>query len=69
MHAQLKMENHNEMNHNYIVAATDTHCAFSSNLFHGQIAQIHIDQTSDPESKNVALEKFLERTTLKPLDF
>ena len=24
---------------------------------------------SSPENKNVALEKFLERTTLKPLDF
>ena len=47
----------------------DSHCAFSSNLFHGYIAQIYINQLSDPENKNVALEKFLERTTLKPLDF
>ena len=30
---------------------------------------MHIDQISDPESKNVALEKFLKRTTLKPLNF
>ena len=28
-----------------------SHCAFSSNLFHGQIAQIFIDQLSDPENK------------------
>ena len=30
---------------------TYPHCAFSSNLFHGQVAQIHIDQLSDPKSK------------------
>ena len=29
----------------------DSHCAFSSNLFHGYIAQIYIDQLSDPENK------------------
>ena len=28
-----------------------THCAFSSNLFHGQIVQIAILQLSDPENK------------------
>jgi hypothetical protein len=30
---------------------TTSHCAFSSNLFHGQIAEIYIDQLSDPENK------------------
>ena len=30
---------------------TFSHCAFSSNLFHGQIAQIYIDQLRDPENK------------------
>ena len=28
-----------------------SHCAFSSNLFHGQIVQIAILQQSDPENK------------------
>ena len=28
-----------------------SHCAFSSNLFHGHLAQIYIDQLSDPENK------------------
>ena len=44
------------------------HFAFSSNLFHRQIAQIAIHQLGDPP-KNVALEKFLEQTTLKFCDF
>ena len=30
---------------------TGIHCAFSSSLFHGQIAQIAIHQLRDPESK------------------
>ena len=30
---------------------TATHCAFSSNLFHGHLAQILIEQLSDPENK------------------
>ena len=30
---------------------TVAHCAFSSNLFHGQIVQILIDQLSPPENK------------------
>ena len=34
-----------------ITFTTSSHCAFSSNLFHGQIAQIYIDQLSDPENK------------------
>ena len=46
-----------------------SHCAFLSNLFHGQIAQIYIDQLSDPEDKNVVLENFLEQITLKPCNF
>ena len=29
------------------------HCAFSSNLFHGQITQKHVDQLSDPENKTI----------------
>ena len=33
------------------IGSSATHCAFSSNLFHGQIAQIYIDQLSDPENK------------------
>ena len=28
-----------------------SHCAFSSNLFHGYLAQILINQLSDPENK------------------
>ena len=35
---------------------TYTHCAFSSNLFHGQIAQIYINHLSGHENKKVALE-------------
>ena len=46
-----------------------SHCAFSSNLFHGQIAQIYINQLSAQKTKNVALEKFLEQGTLKPCNF
>ena len=30
---------------------TISHCAFSSNLFHGQIAQTYIDHLSGPENK------------------
>ena len=30
---------------------TTSHCPFSSNLFHGHLAQIYIDQLSDPENK------------------
>ena len=30
-----------------------SHCAFSSNLFHGHLAQIYIDQLSDPENKKM----------------
>ena len=30
---------------------TPPHCAFLSNLFHGYLAQIYIDQLSDPENK------------------
>ena len=33
------------------------HCAFSTNLFHGQITK---KQQSPPENKNVDLEIFLE---------
>ena len=33
------------------ILRTGAHCAFSSNLFHRQIAQIYIDQLSDPENK------------------
>jgi hypothetical protein len=32
-------------------ASTVAHCAFSSNLFHSQIVQKHIDQMSPPENK------------------
>ena len=35
----------------YQLTSTATHCAFSSNLFHGQIAQIYIDHLSGPENK------------------
>ena len=46
------------------------HCAFSSNLFHWQIAQISINHLSGPENKkNVALEKFLKQITIKPCSF
>ena len=31
--------------------ATVSHCTFSSNLFHGQIAQIYIDHLSGPKNK------------------
>ena len=31
--------------------STASHCAFSSNLFHGHIVQKHIDQMSPPENK------------------
>ena len=45
------------------VLCTGSHCAFSPNLFHGQITQIHknFNQMSSPEkTKNVVLKKFLE---------
>ena len=32
-------------------SGTVAHCAFSSNLFHGQIAQIYIDHLSGHENK------------------
>ena len=32
------------------LTSSKSHCDFSSNLFHGQIAQIQIDQLSDPEN-------------------
>ena len=31
-----------------VTVVTYSHCDLSSNLFHWQIAQIHIDQLSDP---------------------
>ena len=34
-----------------IYISTVTHCAFSPNLFHGQIVHIFILQLSDPENK------------------
>ena len=33
------------------IVLTYSHCAFSSNLFHGYLAQILINQLSDPENK------------------
>ena len=42
------------------VLCTGSHCAFSPNLFHGQITQKSISQMSPQKTKNVALEKFLE---------
>ena len=42
------------------IVLTYSHCAFSSNLFLGQIVQIFTLQLSDPKTKNVVLEKFLE---------
>ena len=38
--------------------STASHCAFSSNLFHGYLAQIYIDQLSDPENKKCSPWKF-----------
>jgi hypothetical protein len=32
-------------------ACADSHCAFSSNLFHGHIVQKYIDELSPPENK------------------
>ena len=53
-----------------IIQDWGSHCAFSSNLFHGQITQKAIHQLRDPEKeKNVAFEKFLEQTTLKLCKF
>ena len=46
-----------------------SHCDFSLNLLHGQMAQIYIDHLSRPETKYLALEKSLEQSTLKPCDF
>ena len=34
-----------------LFSTTTSNCAFSSNLFHGYLAQIYIDQLSDPENK------------------
>ena len=33
------------------IAYATSHCAFSSNLFHGHFAQIYISQLSDPKNK------------------
>jgi hypothetical protein len=48
---------------------TVTHCAFSSNLFHGQIAQIYIDHLSGMKTKNVALKKLMNETPSNPDTF
>ena len=34
-----------------VYASGGAHCAFSSNLIHGQITQKHINQMSSPENK------------------
>ena len=48
----------------------DTHCFVSSNSFHGQITQKAVHQITDPENKkNVAIDNFLEQTTLQPTVF
>ena len=36
-----------------ISSSSYSHCAFSSNLFHGHITQKYIDQLSDPENKKM----------------
>ena len=45
------------------------HCSVSSNSFHGQITQKAVHQISDPDTKNVAIEIFLEQTTLNTCGF
>ena len=42
-------------------------CAFSSNLYHGQIAQIYIDHLSGHENKKCSPWKVVAPTILKPL--
>ena len=44
-------KNPSKYNEIYFCHNTGSHCAFSSNLFHGQITQKHIDQMSSPENK------------------
>ena len=41
-----------------VCSATVSHCAFSSNLFHGQIAQIYINHLTRAENKRCSPEKF-----------
>ena len=52
----------------YNLTAT-AHCSFSSNSFHGQKLKKLSTKQVTQKTKNVALEKFLEQTTLKPCDF
>ena len=45
------------------------HCFVSSNSFHGQITQKAVHQITDSENKNVAIDNFMEQTTLLPTVF
>ena len=51
--------------------ATDSHCAFSSNLFHGQTTQIihRPSELSRKDKKISHLKFFWNKTTLRPLIF
>ena len=40
------------------ICNTAPHCAFSSNLFHGHLAHIYINQLSDPENKKCSTWNF-----------
>ena len=41
-----------------MIFQTVSHCAFSSNLFHGQITQKHIDHLSAPENVKCSVNLF-----------
>ena len=47
----LFMDNNGFIKKNTYLCETVSHCAFSTNLFHGQIAQIYIDNLSGHENQ------------------
>ena len=75
-HSSAKVEvlwegNKNFRNHHFWfdVYYIISHCTFSSNLFHGQIAQIYIDHLSGHENNKCSPWKVDEEITLKPCYF
>ena len=58
------------INDTYYPTITQSHCAFSSNLFHRHIVQKGIDQISPPKKQKMKPWKiFWNKTTLKPRYF
>ena len=53
----------------FCFACTLAHCFVSSNSFHGQITQKAVHEITDQKMKIVAIDNFLEQTTLQPTVF